>query len=230
MKHKQGEVHAFLVIRNDEGKLLGYADELNVQAGKAWRSRLTVHFFDGSLSDETTTYTQGTALHLLTDHLVQKGPSFSKPTDLTIDTAKGQVMWHEQKDGKDELKTDAMDLPADLANGMMPMVLQNFPRGLDEDKVGYIVSMPKPRLVKFAIHRDGEGAYHVAGSNRSATHFRVHVDIGGVEGVVAPVIGKEPPDLDAWVTSGDAPTFLKLHGILYLGGPQWTLQLASPQW
>ena len=229
MKHKQGEVHAFLAVRNDDGKLLGYADELNVQAGRAWRSRLTIRFLDGSLSDETTLYTQGASLHLLTDHLIQKGPSFPKPADLTIDTAKGQVSYHEEKDGKDELKTVAMEMPADLANGMMPMLLQNFPHGVEELKMGYIVTAPKPRLVTFAIHPEGQGSYRV-GTIHPANHFRIHIEIGGMEGIIAPVIGKEPPDLDAWVSSGEAPTFLKLHGILYLGGPQWTLQLVSPEW
>ena len=58
----------------------------------------------------------------------------------------------------------------------------------------------------------------------------MHVEIGGLAGVIAPMIGKEPPDLSGWVSSGAAPTFLKLHGFLYLGGPQWTLQLISPEW
>ena len=230
VKHPSGEVHAFLVIRNDEGKLLGHADEVIARAGKAWSSRLTIRFLDGSLSDETTLYTQGATLHLLNDHLIQKGPSFPKPTDLTIDTAKGQVTWHELKDGRDEVKTDTMDLPPDLANGMMPLVVQNLARGTDEVKVGYIVTTPKPRLVKLAIHHEAQAGFRVAGAGRTAAHMRIHVEIGGVEGVVAPVIGKEPPDYDAWVSSGEAPTFLKLRGILYVGGPLWTLQLVSPQW
>ncbi len=148
---------------------------------------------------------------------------------MTIDTANGQVTYHEEKEGRDELKTEAMDLPADLSNGMVPMVLQNFPRGTEEIKVGYIVTAPKPRLVKFAIHRDGQGTYK-AGTTRTATQYRIHIEIGGIAGAVAPVIGKEPPDLNAWVTSGEAPTFLKMRGILFLGGPEWTLQLMSPQW
>ena len=86
--------------------------------------------------DETTLYTQSESLHLLSDHLIQKGPSFPRPTDMTIDTAKGQVTYHEEKDGKDELKTDSLSMPADLANGMVPAMLENFPRGADEVKVG----------------------------------------------------------------------------------------------
>ena len=229
VKHMEGEVHAFLTIRDDDGKLLGYADELNVRSGNAWRSRLTIHFLDGSLSEETAVYTQGRTFHLLTDHLVQKGPSFPKPADLTIDTAKGQVTWQEETKGRQQRNTDTLQMPADLANGIMPMLLQNMPATGNEIKVGYIVLAPKPRLVKFAIHPDGQAEFKV-GAARPANHYRVHIEIGGVEGLVAPVLGKEPPDYDVWVSAGDAPTFLMLRGIQFIDGPMWTLQLTSPEW
>ena len=161
VKHIEGEVHAFLTIHDDDGKLLGYADEINVRTGQAWRSRLTIHFLDGSLSEETAVYTQGRTLHLLTDHLVQKGPSFPKPADLTIDTVKGQVTWQEQTNDRQERKTDTLQMPADLANGIMPMLLQNLPPAGGEIKVGYIVLAPKPRLVKLAIHPDGQANFKV---------------------------------------------------------------------
>ena len=229
VRHIEGEVHAFLTIRDDAGKRLGYADEVNVREGRAWRSRLTIHFLDGSLADETAFYTQGESLHLLTDHLVQKGPSFPRPVDLTINTAKGLVTYHDAKDGRSEVTTEAMSMPADLANGIMPMVLQNLPHGRGEVKVSYIVMAPRPRMVRFAMHPEAQVNYTV-GVGRPADHFRIHTEIGGVEGILAPVIGKEPPDMEAWVSSGDAPTFLKLHAFMFDGGPLWTLQLSSPVW
>ena len=33
-KHRQGEMHGFLTLRDDDGKLLGYADEVNVPVGR----------------------------------------------------------------------------------------------------------------------------------------------------------------------------------------------------
>ncbi|MGI4758646.1 MAG: hypothetical protein ACRYGF_17570 [Janthinobacterium lividum] len=230
VKHHQGEVHAFLAIRSDEGKLLGMADVVNVSTGKTWQSRLTIHFRDGSVDDDTTVYTQTSVFRLLSDHHVQKGPTFPTPSDVTIDVAKGDVTYCECKDGKDELKTEHMDLPADLGNGMMPMLLQNMPKGSEEIKVGYLVTNPKPRLVKLAIHPEGSDTYHVGGVARSAAKYRLHIDIGGIAGVVAPIIGKEPPDLTAWITSGAAPTFLKINSFLYLGGPMLQMELASPSW
>lgn len=230
MKHGQGEVHAFLAVRTESGKLLGTADEVNVPMDKTWRSRLTIRFRDGSVDDDTAIYTQGSVLRLVSDHHVQKGPSFPSATDVTIKMASGDVLYHEQKDGKDSVVTEHMDLPVDLANGIMPTLLQNFPKGAAELKVGYLVTTPKPRLVKVAIHPDGPGTYRMGGFARSANKYRMHVEIGGIAGILAPLVGKEPPDLMAWVSTGEAPTFLKLYGFLYLGGPMWRMELTSPEW
>lgn len=229
-RHTQGELHAFLLVHGEDGKLLGTADEVNMAVGHAWRSRLTIHFLDGSVDDDTATYTQAPTLHLLADHHVQRGPTFPKPSDVALDTASGTVTFHDLSQGAPAAATEHMDLPADLGNGIMPLVLQNMPRGASDLKVSYLVNAPRPRLVKFAIHPDGTAAYRVGGAARQAAQYRLHVDIGGLEGMVAPLFGKEPPDMVAWLTTGDAPTLLRLRMFLYLGGPMLRLELASPQW
>jgi hypothetical protein len=43
----------------------------------------------------------------------------------------------------------------------------------------------------------------------------VKVKIGGIAGLVAPLLGKQPPDTHVWVLTGDAPAFVKLEGPLY---------------
>lgn len=230
VSHRQGDVHAFLALKSDSGKLLGMADVVNVAAGKTWKSRLTIRFADGSVDDDTTVYTQTPVLRLLSDHHVQKGPSFPKPSDMTIDMGKGTVIYHDFSDGKDNLKTESIDLPADISNGLMPMVMQNYPRGAKEVKVAYMVSTPKPRLVKIIIHPDGMESYHVGSMIRSAARYRMHFDIGGIEGLIAPLVGKAPPDITAWMSTGEGATFLKLNAFLYLGGPMLRLELASPHW
>ena len=59
-------------------------------------------------------------------------------------------------------------------------------------------------------------------------HYVVKVKIGGVAGLLAPILGKQPPDMQVWVLSGEAPAFVKLEGPLYNGGPIWRVQLAAP--
>ena len=33
------------------------------------------------------------------------------------------------------------------------------------------------------------------------------MELGGIAGIVAPIIGKQPPDLHVWILGGDAPAF-----------------------
>ena len=230
LKYPQGALHAYLLVKTEDGKVIATADESTVPVGRAWRSRLTMHFVDGSLDDETTTFVQQPVLRLLTDHHVQKGPSFPKPADVSIDMKAQTVTWLDVHDGKDEMKTDHMDLPPDLANGMVPLITQNVPKGMDELKIGYLAMTPKPRVVKLAIHEVGKTPFRIGGAPRSAMEYRLHIDLGGITGVIAPMIGKEPADLYVYVTADEAPTFVRLKGYLYLGGPTWNVELTSPAW
>ena len=61
-------------------------------------------------------------------------------------------------------------------------------------------------------------------------HYTLNIDIGGVTGVVAKVVGKLSPSMHVWVAAGTAPSFLRSEGPLYEGGPIWRIELASPTW
>jgi hypothetical protein len=57
------------------------------------------------------------------------------------------------------------------------------------------------------------------------------MDLKGLTGVVATLIGKDPPDLRYWLTAGPAPGFLKLEGPMFLKGPKWRIEFgAPPRW
>jgi hypothetical protein len=58
-------------------------------------------------------------------------------------------------------------------------------------------------------------------------HYVVKVEIGGVTGFLARLMGKQPPDMHVWVLGGEAPAVVKLEGPLYAGGPIWRIQLAG---
>jgi hypothetical protein len=58
----------------------------------------------------------------------------------------------------------------------------------------------------------------------------IKVEIGGVAGVIAPLVGKQPPDSHVWILGGDSPAFVKAEQALYTGGPVWRIELASPAW
>jgi len=93
-----------------------------------------------------------------------------------------------------------------------------------------VAATPKPRLVKLVVTPRGEEPFSIGGSRRKAIHYVIKVEIGGVAGVVAPLLGKQPPDIHVWILGGEAPAFVKSEGPLYLGGPIWRIELTSPVW
>jgi len=226
---KQGSTHGFLVLEDENHKEIAVGDQINVVRGNTLKARLVFHFKDGSIDDETAVVQQGATFRLLTDHHVQSGPSFAKAVDVTIDVPKGQVSWVESSGKGKETKSQHVDMPADLVNGLLSLVVENFPAKTEEMDVSYLVVAPKPRVVKFNVKRDGEDRVTFGARSRKAERFNIHVSLGGVAGAVAPLLGKQPPDLKMW-TLGELPVFIRMVGPLYMDGPIWTIAWAAPKW
>jgi hypothetical protein len=219
-----------LLLKSQDGRVIAVGDQTNMVHGDEIRSELIFHFRDGSVDDEIAEFRQGSVFELIRDHHVQKGPSFPHPLDLTVDVPKGQVTWMETKDGKDDAQTQHMDLPPDLVNGMLSLAVQNFPSGTDLLKTSYVAADPKPRVVQFSIRRTGEDRVSVGGTRRRAIRYNLHVEIGGIAGAIAPIIGKQPSDITLWVLDGEVPMLIRLEGALYPRGPTWNMVLSSPAW
>ena len=229
--HSEGVVHGFLVLRTLAGDTLADGDLIQVARGDRVTSRLVFHFKDGSVHDETAVVSQRRNFRLLTDHLVQKGPAFQHPMEVSIDGSTGQVTVRStDDDGKEKLVTERLDLPPDVANGLVLTLLKNLRSVASQTKISMVAATPKLRLVKLAITSQGETPFSVGGSSRKATHYVVKVEIGGAAGVVAPLVGKQPPDTHVWILGGEAPAFVKSEGPLYFGGPIWRIELVSPVW
>lgn len=230
MTQEQGSVHAFLVLKSQDGNLVATGELINVAHRGLVRSRMVFRFRDGSLDDEFTTFRQRSAFQLVSDRHIQRGPSYPTASDVLIETRSGQVTSRTLKDGKREDHTDHMDLPPDLANGMLAAVIQNLPHTSGDFQVSYIAGNPKPRVVKLDIHPVGKDAYEVAGVRHEALVYNIHVKIPGVAGVVAPLLGDQPTDTQIWVTDGEVHAFLKMQGALYAKGPIWTMEDTSAHW
>ena len=226
----EGLVHGFLVLRNMAGTMLANGDLIQVNRGGLVSSRLVFHFKDGSVHDETAVFSQRGDFKLLTDHLVQKGPAFTQPLDMAIDTEAGQVSVRYTEDGKEKVKKEQMELPPDLSNGMLIVLLKNLDASQVPKTVSFVAATPAPQLVKLVISTAPADAFTIAGSARKATHYVVAVHIGGLKGVIAPLVGKQPPDVHLWIMPGDAPAFVKSEGPMYPGGPPWRVELTSPVW
>jgi hypothetical protein len=231
VRYVGGAIHGFVELRSDDGRVVASGDITQVVRGDRITSRTLFHFKDGSIDDETTVFSQRRTFQLISDRHIQRGPFFPHPMDVLIDARSGQVTVHSTgKDGKDEVKTDHLNVPPDLANGIVPIVVQNLKPDALKTAVSMVVATPKPRLVKLVISNVGEDNCSLAGSPRKATHYEIKIDLGGVAGVVAPIIGKAPPNIQVWTIGGQAATFAREQGPIYPEGPMMTIQLASPVW
>jgi hypothetical protein len=227
VRHIEGTVRGFLAVRSKEGRVVAVGDLFQVVHGDRVTARLLFRFKDGSVDDETTVFSQRGNFQFISDHHIQKGPSFPQPVDLSIDVPGGQVTVA-RRNGKEEVKSEHLDLPSDLVNGLILSIMKNILPDVPETKVSMVVATPTPRLVKVAISPNGEEPFSLVGSHRKATRFLLKIELGGVAGVVAPLIGKAPPEIQIWIIGGQAPAFVREEGPLYQGGPVLTIQLTSP--
>ena len=223
---REGLSHGFLVVRSMEGVALASGEYTETTRGDEVRLRIAFRFKDGSVDDERVVFTQRGHFRLLTDRHEQSGPRFPHPYLMTIDAAKGEV---KVRTGAAE-EVYHLDLPEDLANGMIFTLVKNFRPGATEMKMSLVVLAPKPRVVTLAVSPEGEDTFHVSGAAYRATRYALKAELGGVLGMVAPVLGKEPKVNHVWVSKGIAPAIVRIEAQTYEGGPMWRIELASPVW
>jgi hypothetical protein len=230
VRYPEGTTHGFLALRTLDGKLLASGDLTEVLHGNEVVSHLVFSFKDGSVDDDTTVFSQNGVFRLISDHHIQKGPSFPHPTNVLIKAATGQVTVRYRDKGREKVETGHLDLPPDLANGILLNLLKNISPDTKETKVSYVGGAPKPRLVHLSITPNGEETFSVAGARHTATLFKVKVEIGGIAGMIAPLVGKQPAETKVWVVHEGAPAFVRADEALYVGGPIWSIQIAGPEW
>ena len=231
VRHVEGLVHGFLALRTLDGKTVADGDLIQNASGDRVTSRLVFRFKDGSLRDETAVFSQGQHFRLLSDRLVQKGPTFPQPLEMTIDCASGRVnVRYTDKNGSPKVEDEQLELPPDLANGITLTLLKNVKPDALPASLSMVVPTPKPRLVKLVVTTVAQERFSTGGVWRMATHYVLKVEIGGVSGVLASLFGKQPPDSHVWILGGEAPAFVKSEGPMFLGGPNWRIELVSPSW
>lgn len=109
---------------------------------------------------------------------------------------------------------------------MMAVTLRNMdPR--TPLTVSYVAATPKPMLVRLHISNAGLDAFSAAGRPVKATHDVITIDLGGVKGLIAPLVGKQPPDQHVWILTGDAPVFVASETNFYMGAPAWRMEPAT---
>jgi hypothetical protein len=173
-------------------------------------------------------FSQRGQFRLISDHLVQKGPTFPRPT---IDGATGDVTVHYANEhGEQKTEAEHLKPTSDLANGLILTLLKNVTPAAPPRSLTFVAATPKPCLVKLALTSAGQERFSTGGVGRMATHYVLKVDIGGLSGLMAPLPGKQRPDSHVWILGGEAPAFVKSEQPMYLGGPGWRIELVSPVW
>ena len=225
VRYPQGSSHGFVILKTQDGKAIATGEITQTVTGEKVTSRLVFRFRDGSVDDDVTVFTQRGTFRLVKDHHVQHGPSFPKPIDVLIDAATGQIA---SKSEGGKTTVEHLDLPDDVSNGLPPNLLLNILPSTSETKLSYVAPGAKPRLIQLSIKPSGTPPFRVGGMRRTATDYSIHIEFGGIAGVVAPLVGKEPSDYHIWIMAGVPPAFIREEGQMYEGGPIWRIEQISP--
>lgn len=231
IRHSEGVVRGFLVLKTLQGEVIGRGDLVQNAKGDRVTSRLTLHFRDGSVHDEASVFTQKDRFRLVSDHLVQKGPTFPHPTDVKIDVPSGKVtIQYQEKPGDVKRIEEGMQFPDDLANGLPLTLVKNIAPDSAPVSVSMLFATPKPQIVQLIFRRVGKDAFGAGSATFSATRFQGHIEIGGIKGALAKLLGKQPPDASIWILEGEAPGYVRSESALFQDGPVWRMEIASPVW
>jgi hypothetical protein len=230
VRYPEGIVHGFLTLSTLDGKRVADGDSMQVAKGDRVTNRIVFRFADGSTHEETTVFSQRGRFRLVSYKLVQKGPVFPRPLEMSLEAASGRcVVRATDKDGKEKTYDETLKLPPDVANGMVTTLLKNLTGNPARFEVPMVLATPKPRLVKLQIAPAGEDAFRVGAVAHKAVRYQVHIDLGGVVEILADLAGKAPPDTRVWMERGEAPGFVRSEGPMAIGTPEWRIDLASPE-
>jgi hypothetical protein len=227
VRFPEGVTRGFLTIRTPQGERIGHGQLVQKPRGDEIDSRLLLEFKDGSVHDERTTYSQRGVFRLEAYRLMQRGPSFPG-MDVAFDRKSGryQARTGGQNGAPEETGSGEFEMPPDLANGLTLVLLKNMPRG-ERVTAQLAAFTPKPRLLRMELHQEGEDRIAFAGDPKQAARYLVDLEIGGLTGVVASMIGKTPPDLRYWLAVGEVPAFVRFQGAMFLNGPVWRVEMAG---
>src|SRR5438445_8156325 len=195
VRYKEGVSHGFLVLRTPDGKPIADGESTQVSQGDRVTNHMWFKFKDGSFYDQTTVFSQRGTFRLLRDHVLQEGPAFKRRLETSIDATSGEVTVRYTDDhNQEKVTTERLELPADLANGILFTLLKNIKPGVPSTTVSYLAATPKPRVVTLDIVPQGQKPFSIGNHTHKALLFNIKVKIGGIAGALASFLGKQPPD------------------------------------
>jgi hypothetical protein len=231
VRHVEGVTFGFLVLRDVHGDTLAHGELKQVVTpdDPVVMSDLQFRFKDGSFYREITKFTQKSVFRLVSDQVIEKGPSFKQDSESWLDAQNGKVTVKTVDKGKEKSSTKQLQIPSDVANGLLFILAKNLKPEAAETVLSMVAVSTKPRVVQLQITPAQEKTVHEGPLSYKVQHYVVHIKIPGAAGVVAPLLGKKPPDLQLWVLKSEAPTFVEFEGPLSEDTPVWRVELAAPE-
>ncbi len=225
VRFPEGAAHGFLALRTSDGQDVAAGEVIQTPRGDRVESRLIFRFKDGSLFDETVVFTQTKVFRLLSYRVVQRGPAFPEPSEVFFERATGR---YKARVGQDAVE-GRIDLPADVYNGMIGMLLRNVaPAKATGGRL--LAFTPGPRFLKIVAAAEGEDQFFIGDQARTATRYFVKFDLGFATGILAKLMGKDVPNVRYWISTAAAPGFVKFEGAMFMNGPVWRIELTGPRW
>ncbi len=108
VRHTEGLVPGFLVLKTLDGATIANGDLIQLANGTRVTRRLRLQFTDGSLQDESTVFSQRNRFQFVSDRLVQRGPSFPTPLEMQLH-ASGAVRVRYTDQGEQKEERDRLD-------------------------------------------------------------------------------------------------------------------------
>jgi hypothetical protein len=231
VRHLEGVTLGFLVLRSLNGEVLAYGDLKQVANGDDGLlvDDLQFRFKDGSFYEEITKFTQRGKFRLVSDQVVQKGPSFKQESESWIDAGTGKITVGIRDKGKEKMTSKHIDVPEDASNGLLFVLLKNVDPSVSQTTVSFVAASTRPRVVKWNILPGAEKTIKVGLITHKTQQYIVKTKIEGVAGAVAPLIGKQPPDIHVWLVKSEAPTFVEFEGPLSQDSPVWRIEVTAPE-
>lgn len=229
VRHIEGTSLGFLVMRTLDSKTIAYGYSKQVIKEGVVIDDLVFDFIDGSRYEEITKFTQDGQFRLLSDQVEQKGPAFKENSQSWLDATTGKITVHTLDEGKEKETTKHLELPTDVSNGMIFTLVKNLDASAPETTVSMVSTSTSPRVVKLQISPGPEKSIKVGQLTLKTQQYIIKTKIEGVAGIVAPLIGKQPPDIHIWIVKSEAPTFIEFEGVLSQDSPVWRIELAAPE-
>lgn len=230
MRFPEGPAHGFVDVSDPAtGKVIANGELIQWLDRKVVVSRLVLRFADGSLYDETIRFAQRPTFRLLSYELTQKGPSFAEDSKIAFDRS-GRYRASVTPHGEEEQRAEGTtEIPDDVSNGLTSVLAKNLPEGASAS-THLMTFLPEPLALELDITPEGTDTYWVGGASSEATRFLVKPKVPGVKGVLASIVGKQPPEVRMWIAPEPAPVLVRFEGALFVDGPPWRIELAAPRW